>query len=174
MNEQILRDLYCFQCSLQFYEKSVYDMHLSFVHLQNTVEHRPSVKEQKRHLPYGHEDKKSFRCDTCDASFSLQKHLKGHIALVHEGKKPYKCNHCDDSFSNTTVLKSHIVSVHERKKSLPLPQKTLPLPHGIFGSHYSGRFNEQITSVQPGRSNYVEANNVPGGITNITLYILSI
>ena len=30
--EQKFRDLFCFQCSLQFGEKSVYDLHLSLVH----------------------------------------------------------------------------------------------------------------------------------------------
>ena len=179
MNEQTWRDLYCAQCSLQFYEKSVFDMHLSFVHLQNThtVESRPSLKEQKRHLPYGNDDKKSFKCDTCDASFTLQKHLKGHIALVHEGKLPYKCSHCEQSFSNTAVLKSHIVSVHEKKKSLPpLPQKSSAHGmggHTIFGNaHFSGRINENTTSVQPGTNVYAQANNIPGGIINITLCIL--
>ena len=27
-----MKDLYCFQCSLQFDKKSIYDMHLSIVH----------------------------------------------------------------------------------------------------------------------------------------------
>ena len=32
MEEKILWDLYCFQCSLQFEKKSIYDMHLSIMH----------------------------------------------------------------------------------------------------------------------------------------------
>ena len=32
MEEKILWDLYCFQCSLQFDKKSIYDMHLSIIH----------------------------------------------------------------------------------------------------------------------------------------------
>ena len=32
MDQRILWDLYCFQCSLQFEKKSIYDMHLSLIH----------------------------------------------------------------------------------------------------------------------------------------------
>ena len=32
MEEKIQYDLYCFQCSLQFDKKSIYDMHLSLIH----------------------------------------------------------------------------------------------------------------------------------------------
>ena len=32
MKMKILKDLYCFQCSLQFDKKSIYDMHLKLVH----------------------------------------------------------------------------------------------------------------------------------------------
>ena len=32
MEKKILWDLYCFQCSLQFDKKSIYDMHLSIIH----------------------------------------------------------------------------------------------------------------------------------------------
>ena len=32
MDQNILWDLFCFQCSLQFEKKSIYDMHLSLIH----------------------------------------------------------------------------------------------------------------------------------------------
>ena len=32
MEKNILWDLFCFQCSLQFDKKSIYDMHLSIIH----------------------------------------------------------------------------------------------------------------------------------------------
>ena len=32
MNVKILKDLYCFQCSLQFDKKSIYELHLKLVH----------------------------------------------------------------------------------------------------------------------------------------------
>ena len=32
MEKKILKDLYCFQCSLQFDGKKIYDIHLSIMH----------------------------------------------------------------------------------------------------------------------------------------------
>ena len=32
MKKKIIKDLFCFQCDLQFDKKSIYDMHLSIVH----------------------------------------------------------------------------------------------------------------------------------------------
>ena len=32
MEEKIMKDLYCFQCSLQFDKKTIYDMHLKIMH----------------------------------------------------------------------------------------------------------------------------------------------
>ncbi len=34
-----------------------------------------------------HEEKKEFKCDICDASFTQKRNLNVHIASVHEGKK---------------------------------------------------------------------------------------
>ena len=42
-----------------------------------------------------HEEKKPFKCDSCDYHSSLKIHMKKHIALVHEEKKPFKCDICD-------------------------------------------------------------------------------
>ena len=32
MEKKIIKDLYCYQCSLQFDKKIIYDMHLSIMH----------------------------------------------------------------------------------------------------------------------------------------------
>ena len=32
MEKKIIKDLYCFQCSLQFDKKSIYDIHLKIMH----------------------------------------------------------------------------------------------------------------------------------------------
>ena len=32
MEKKIIKDLYCFQCSLQFDKKAIYDMHLKIMH----------------------------------------------------------------------------------------------------------------------------------------------
>ena len=42
-----------------------------------------------------HDGKKSFKCNVCDASFTLNPSLKKHILSSHEKRKPYNCNICD-------------------------------------------------------------------------------
>ena len=41
--------------------------------------------------------------------------LNGHISLVHEGKKSFDCNSCEASFEDKSNLERHIASVHEEK-----------------------------------------------------------
>ena len=65
MEQKLLRDNFCFQCSLLFNEKAVYDLHQLLVH----------------------EGKTSFKCDICDKVFSLKGNLKKHTDSAHEGKK---------------------------------------------------------------------------------------
>ena len=45
----------------------------------------------------------------------LKKHGFKHLALVHKGKKPFQCNTCDASFAKNDHLKRHIASAHEGK-----------------------------------------------------------
>ena len=45
MEEKILWDLYCFQCSLQFDKKTIYDIHLKIMH--NYISRKESeIKEE--------------------------------------------------------------------------------------------------------------------------------
>ena len=94
MEQKLLRDIFCFQCSLQFNGKAVYDLHQLLVHGGKT----------------------SFKCDICDKVFSLKGNLKKHTDSAHEGKKPFKCNICTSSFSEKGSLNRHIESIHEGKK----------------------------------------------------------
>ena len=64
-----------------------------------------------------HEEKKPFKCDICDYSFSRKSTLKTHVASVHKGKKPFKCNICDATFSENCHMKRHVSKIHGGKKS---------------------------------------------------------
>ena len=46
------------------------------------------------HIESDHENKKPFKSEMCDCSFSDKTKLKGHVDLVHENKKPIKCDIC--------------------------------------------------------------------------------
>ena len=37
MEKKIIKDLYCFQCSLQFDKKTIYDMHLKIMHTKKSI-----------------------------------------------------------------------------------------------------------------------------------------
>ena len=62
-----------------------------------------------------HEEKESFICHSCEASFDLKTDLSVHVASVHEEKKPFICFFCDAGFTLKTDLKDHIDCVHKGK-----------------------------------------------------------
>jgi hypothetical protein len=66
-----------------------------------------------------HEEKKSFECDICSATFAQRAALDIHISfsLVHEGKKQFKCNDCHISFGQKGRMKSNTSAVHEKTHS---------------------------------------------------------
>ena len=63
---------------------------------------------------------KTFKCDSCDKSFSRHDHLKRHTATVHEGLRNYGCAFCEKSYSRPDHLKNHVSTVHFDK--LPPPK----------------------------------------------------
>ena len=63
-----------------------------------------------------HNEKKTFRCKTCDYLTSRRGNLNAHVSSVHEGKKPFKCDFCDYNSSQHSNLNRHIVSIHEGTK----------------------------------------------------------
>ena len=66
------------------------------------------------HIESVHEGKKPFKCNECDAAFSVKRSLKMHIESVHEGKKPFACKFCDASFGQKGNLKRHL-AIHREK-----------------------------------------------------------
>ena len=70
MEQKILWDLYCFQCTLQFEKKSLYDMHQSIIHnyesnpknFANSIKHEPeeSLSNDSRDVQSKHIDQQGL------------------------------------------------------------------------------------------------------------------
>ena len=140
MKLEIVKDLFCSQCFLQFGEKFMYDQHLSNVHqpkdgrksddskvFNEKAEKSFKCKKSGAKFPCKSKRgtkqfklvnyrKKAFNCEICYAKFNWSDGLKQHIASVHEGKKPFKCEICDAGFTQNIHLKIHIAPVPEAKK----------------------------------------------------------
>ena len=90
MDKNILKDFFCQVCDLQFDKKSVYNIHLTFVHGKNNTINDKSL--------YG---EKIFR-DKDENLTSMNKKSKTHILTNdkvsdHE-RKNHKCATCGDRF----------------------------------------------------------------------------
>ena len=156
------KDNFCVLCSLQFGNKAVFDIHLSFVHGKNITKIKDEVAEpnaikrtganvvilqprsMKKHITIVHEGEKPFKCSICNYSASTKQHLDMHITSVHEVKKTFKCSICDARFGRSHHLKSHVASVHEGKK---------PFKCSICGSSFtqSASLKAHISSVHEGQ-----------------------
>ena len=143
--EVLMRDLYCFQCSLQFDNKYVFDFHLSAVHgkirdikqepgfqtliipetndfeirdqyVENCQKNEPKISEVLVKTPSGQNRDKNVKCDICDTSFGQKGDFNRHVLTVHEGKKQFKCDICDANFGQKNQLNQHVASVHGGNK----------------------------------------------------------
>ena len=128
MEQRILWDLHCFQCSLQFDKKSLYDLHLSIIHNYKSRP-KPTVKSEPEEIEFPidldniesnyqgnqksidnlHDGRGPFKCETCDKNFLKKVYLKKHFASIHEGKKPFKCETCDYMCSQKDNLNGHLL-----------------------------------------------------------------
>ena len=141
--EVLMRDLYCYECSLQFDKRYVFDVHLSVVHgekleIKQESDPQPSVIHEAKELEIkhleeentqkneskrrkvsmkttpGHKGKEKIQCDICNASFVQKGTFKKHFATVHEGKKQFKCDTCNAKFGQKSQLTHHVRTVHQR------------------------------------------------------------
>ena len=67
----------------------------------------------KRHIEEIHMRTKSFQCEDCDKIFGRKIYFKKHNTLNH----PYSCNGCEKKFIKRLHLKNHYLSVHKKAKN---------------------------------------------------------
>ena len=84
-------DSYCTQCSLQFDNKAVYNMHLSIVHKENVEINQEPTCDTFVEEP----EKVPFQYQICEKAFSEKRNLNKHVSSSHENKKTFKCEICD-------------------------------------------------------------------------------
>ena len=77
-------DLFCNRCTLQFYKKYAFDLHLSLVHGENIQEPQTSEQVFSDHLV-----DTGLKCNICSSVFKIKGNLKKHIVSVHKGEKPF-------------------------------------------------------------------------------------
>ena len=140
-----VRDLYCYQCSLQFDNKCIFNDHLSKVHgivfdvkrVQDFKQSNLAVsfignkqnneteesKMSKNEASYMKEKKihrveKTYSCKLCHKKFTKSGILKVH-ERIHTGEKPFSCKICSKKFSEKFSLKVHERKFHDKHFSDP-------------------------------------------------------
>ena len=64
------------------------------------------------HMKANHEHKEQkISCDSCNKTFSDNRHLKDHVLAIHEGIKNFKCESCSKTFSQKGNLNRHVQAV---------------------------------------------------------------
>ena len=171
--EVLMKDLYCYECSLQFDTKFVSNIHLSVVHgekldIKQESDYQspviPEVKEieilkcsdeenswknkskrRKVSIKTGsdHKGKDQFKCDI----FGQKGSLNIHVGTVHEGKKQFKCDICNASFGKKGNLNTHVATVHEGKKQFKCD---------ICGANFGekGTLKKHVATVHEGKKQF--------------------
>ena len=115
--EVIWRDWYCQDCSLQFDNKTVFDLHMSLVHKEKLI-----IKEEQNLLDQSEERPvlDTFKSETLKSSEASQKKLKEIdtkqiIPNEEIQQRPYSCKFCYKNFAGSYALKCH-ERIHTGKK----------------------------------------------------------
>ena len=122
MANQIIKDLYCFQCSLQFDKKKIYDMHLSIIHNYKTrtltiIKNEPEDAETLNESRDIQTSSENFASKYHGKEFS-QSNLLNQNERVHTGGKPFVCKYCTKKFNQSSHLKRH-ERIHTGEKPFP-------------------------------------------------------
>ena len=75
------KDNFCELCRLQFGNKAVFDIHLSFVHGKNITKIKDEAAEPN-----------AIKRTGTNVVILQPRSIKKHITIVHEGEKPFKCS----------------------------------------------------------------------------------
>ena len=94
MKLEIVKDLFCSQCFLQFGEKFMYDQHLSNVHQPKDGRKSDDSKV------FNEKAEKSFKCKKSGAKFPCKsKRGTKQFKLVNYRKKAFNCEICYAKFN---------------------------------------------------------------------------
>ena len=114
----------CEQCGKAFFEKTVLDEHVNYVHLRKKqfqcdmcpkVFYRP--QSYRKHKAC-HSGKRPYVCTQCGQGFKVAYNLKVHKRL-HTGEKPYKCKQCEAAFAQKNSLDVHMKK-HMKREGISL------------------------------------------------------
>ena len=104
--EVLMRDLYCYECSLQFDIKYVFDVHLSVVHgekldIKQEPDSQYSVIHEAKELEIKCEDE-----ENAQKNESKRRKVSMKTASGHKGKEKIKCDIHKANFGQKGNLKT--------------------------------------------------------------------
>jgi KRAB domain-containing zinc finger protein len=118
--------VFCSKCDRKFIDSSSLQRHVAFRHFPKKTARHMNLTSIPRNInlsdlnensiPTVHEEKKPYKCSSCNAAFSLRYHLIRHVSGVHEDKKTFQCGTCQAKFLDEHELKGHIFAVHVDEK----------------------------------------------------------
>ena len=137
-----------FHMSERSFSEHVIEKSVKFDAGKSICETKQFLQEESLNRLTVYEQKKPFKCDTCNENFKDKESLNAHVNSVHEKKNPFECYVCDAHFANKAKLKRHVTSVHENKRR---PFKCNTCDAGLVSLQY---LNLHIESVHGGKKPY--------------------
>ena len=115
MEKRIIKDLYCFQCSLQFDKKTIYDMHLKIMHnyISRSESFLTEIKDEPKEIELATKptnitiaskeiqtiNERTFACTFCDKTYKKKNAVKNHEKIHTKTlEKPFACKYCNKTY----------------------------------------------------------------------------